>query len=137
MDSNKIINAIRAEILACNDVFFDFVWRNKIENILTEESRFSALANWCETELKLREKILQCFNPADKTDKYSIADFQNFQKQLNEIAMLIWARETLLDSHCTEEQRTNVEYTICKIFVIRWCEQLKTYVGDKNERNKN
>ena len=137
MDSNKIINAIRAEILACNGVFFDFVWRNKIENILTEESRFSALANWCETELKLREKILQCFNPADKTDKYSIADFQNFQKQLNEIAMLIWAKETLLDSRCTEQQRTNVEYTICKIFMIRWCEQLKTYVGDKNERNKN
>lgn len=128
IDKEAIINAVKAEAEKANEIFFGYAWRAKIENWLEEESRYTELARWIEKQIDGFKRVAMTFCPADRTKDYTMEDYKTYRQAIADFAMLTQLRDCLFDKQCSEKQRANIEYTVCKAFNIHWNEQLKKYV---------
>lgn len=129
METNeRILRGISRALVESNQIFFESAWRKKIGEILMEESRYTKLVRWCDSEIERRQGVVATFNPASRNETYTNDMFKTYQAQLGELAMLVQFREMLIDSQCTEEERKNIEYAICKIFCIKYEENLRDYI---------
>lgn len=128
---------IQEELQESNLIFFGYAWRDKIENILMKESRFSRLVEWINNELEHHMRIIRLFNPsmrADYDDKmiYTVEMFENYKTALLNQSLLIHAREIILDKHCTENHREAIEAMLCKMYNIKYYETRNCYVSINN-----
>lgn len=129
MNIDKIINNIAYFFRKNNQVFFNYAWREKINNILTTESKYSKLIDWINNEIENERINLNVFNPADKTKTYSNSVFKKYTDSCQNIALLLNAKYIILDKDCTTEMRDNWEYTLCKMFKIKFNEELNCFTG--------
>lgn len=129
---DRILKAIQEELQKSTIEFFSYAWREKVSNILTEESRFSRLIEWINNELEQNAITASLFNPAmraDHDDKsfYSKGFFENYKEALLNQSLLIHARETMLDEHCTDKHRETIEAMLCKMFNIKYNKERNIY----------
>lgn len=126
--ANKILTAIRNKL---NDGFveyFSYAWREKVNEMLTEESRYTKLVQWLDKEIEQTLSIVNVFCPADKTESYTNKFFQTYLEQMKNFAVMIHFRELLLDEKTTTKMRENLEYTVCRLYGIHYSEFLNDYV---------
>lgn len=125
---NKILRKIEREINNSFLTYFSYAWRENLNEMLTVESKYSKLVNWINKEIEDKMSIANLLSPADKTEDYKTDFYRTFRELLSDIAFLIYLREILLDERTTTQMRANIEYTIEKVFGIKYSEYLEDYV---------
>lgn len=128
MDSCDLIKAIELEYRKSKDMYFGYAWREKINEILSNESKYARLVEWINERIDFNREVIDLFNPADRTEIYSNGFFKTYCNACKELAMLINFKEIILDNRCTTKMRENVEYVICKVFGVYYNETLGCYV---------
>ena len=116
--ANKILQSIRNKFYDSSFEYFSYAWREKVDEMLTTESRFTKLVEWLDKEIEQKLSLVNVFCPADRTDDYTNQFFQTYTEQMKDIAVMTHCRELLLDSRTTTQMRENIEYTICKVYGI-------------------
>lgn len=111
-----------------NKTFFSYAWREKITNILTTESRYCKLLDWINERIQFNLTLINVFNPADRTRNYTKGNLKTYLKSNQELSVLLNIKSLLIDDNCTTQMRDNLEYTICKLFNIKYSEDMKDYV---------
>ena len=123
-----MINNIEKFLQKNNITFFSYAWREKINETLTTESKYSKLVDWINEEIENQRINLNVFNPVDKTENYLTADLKIHLRACQNIAFLLNSKWIILDNNCTTKMRANYEYTICKLFNIKYNAELGVYV---------
>ena len=95
---------------------------------LSNASRFAKLVAWCDKEIRRTGGIINVFSPADKTADYTNENFKLWREQVHYLAELLYFHDLLIDERTTNEQRQNIEYTICKLYGIHYSQDLEDYV---------
>ena len=108
--------------------FFAMAWREQAGALLEQASRFEKLADWCDKEIRQASIGVNVFSPADKTDDYTKGNAQIWRSSIHYLAELIYFRALLMDNRTTNEQRQNIEYTICKLYGIAYNKTLGDYL---------
>ena len=111
-----------------NAEFFAMAWRQMEGDLLEQSKRFSKLLDWCDKEIRQASIGVNVFSPADKTEDYTQGNVQLWRSSVHYLAELVYFRGVLMDSRTTNEQRQNIEYTICKLYGIAYNETLGDYV---------
>ncbi len=125
--ARRILYKIEKELNKGFEEYFSYAWREKIDEMLTQESKYTKLVEWINTEIEQRISLVNVFCPADKCEGYTSKFFQTYTEQIKDLAMLIHFRELLLDSRSTTKMRENIEYTIEKVFRVHYNEFLNCY----------
>lgn len=120
MEIDRILKEIEKELRKNNIEYFSYAWREKIINFLEDESRYSKLVEWIDNKIEFNRKYINVFNPADKTESYTNEFFKNYMEALKDFAFLINMKLILLDEKSTTKMRENIEYTICKLYNIKF-----------------
>lgn len=128
MEIKEIEKALEREIKAHLGEYFSYAWRDKLGEMLAVESKFARLLEWVNKEIADCCFVVNFFSPADKNENYTMTHIKIYLDKMRDLAVLVHCRELLLDNRTTVEMRENVEYTICKLFNIHYCENLKCYV---------
>lgn len=121
--TEKFFKSLEYELKQINTIFFSYAWREKTDEWLKTESRFTALIRWLDSEISERKKLTAIFNPADEPEQFNF-----YYKQLSELAFMLQARDVILDSHCTTSIRTAWEQKICEQFDIYYSDYLNEYL---------
>ena len=129
MNVDDLLENIKKFMVDNNKVFFSYAWRENVTNILNNEDRYSKLIDWINKEIEKHKTYMNIFNPADKVIGYTNEFFKSYETACKNIAMLLNFKEVLLSEKCTIKMRENIEYTICKVFNIKYNEMLNDYVG--------
>ena len=131
MGINDIINAIQKEIGKGQDEFFGYAWREKLGELgefLREESKYARLVEWINEELQSCNSLKNIFCPADRDENTTLAMVNTYGNLMKKLAILVHCKELLLDNRSTTKMRENIEYTICKLYHIRYSSKLNQYV---------
>ena len=129
MNVDDLLENIEKFMIDNNKVFFSYAWRENVNNLLSREYRYSKLIDWINKEIETQKNNMNIFNPADKVIGYTNEYFKNYETACKNVAMLLNFKEVLLSEKCTIKMRENIEYTICKVFNIKYNEMLNDYVG--------
>ena len=107
-----------------NKIFFSYAWRDKINEFLTAESKYSRLVEWINERIDLEFGIINVFNPADKDECFTNALMKDYLDACKNVALLVNAKTIILDKNCSTKMRENWEYTLCKLFNIKYNSEL-------------
>lgn len=135
MEMEKLIKAIEKEYSKSIDVFFEYAWREKIDEFLNADTKYAKLVDWINERIETHRNTIDIFNPADRTEQYTNGFFELYRKACEEIAMLINFKIIILDKRCSMQMRENVEYAICKIFNVYYNKELDSYISKLGEEN--
>lgn len=132
---NNIEKAIENSIRENLGFYFSSAWRDKIGDMLEEESKYARLAEWVNKEIERCVKLVNAFCPADKDEAYTNGFANTYLSQMQKLGVLVHCRLLLYDDRTTLEMRENIEYTLCKLYGIKYSTMLKEYIPktDKGE----
>lgn len=125
---NKLLENIERFLRDNNEEYFSYAWRTGISEILTTESKYSRLIDWINSEIKYYQDNMNVFNPAHKIDGYTNAFLRIYRDACMNITILLNFKHILLDDNTTVQMRENIEYTMCKLYNIKYNDILKIYV---------
>ena len=131
MLEENILKAIKDELNKGNNEFFSYAWREKLNELgefLEEESKYSKLVSWIENKINFLNSTKNVFSPADKDSNTTLSMVNTYLNLMQNLVVLIHCKELLLDKRSNTKMRENIEYTICKLFKIRYSEHLGDYV---------
>lgn len=120
----EVSAAIEREIRKNDGIYFSYAWREKLGEFLEEESRYGKLVNWLNERLELYEGTINTFSPADWSEEFE----ESYLRQIQDCAVMIHARDLLLDSRCSGKMRENIEKWICRHFKVRYSEEFEEYI---------
>lgn len=117
--------------------FFSYAWRENVNEFLSSESRYSRLVEWINEQIEDCFSLINVFNPSDWAgDKVFTIDMMNtYLEKCMELSFLINARTIILDNKCTTEMRKKIEYSLCKMFNIKFNKDLGLYDYDICQKN--
>lgn len=116
--------AIEREIRKNDGIYFSYAWREKLGEFLEEESRYAKLVNWLNEQLELYGGTINTFSPADWSEEFE----ESYLKQIQDCAVMIHARDLLLDSRCSGQMREKIENWLCRHFKVRYSEEFGDYI---------
>lgn len=116
--------AIEREIRKNDGIYFSYAWREKLGEFLEEESHYTKLVNWLNKQLDLHGWTINTFSPADWSEEFE----ESYLRQIQDCAVMIHARDLLLDSRCSGKMRENIEKWICRHFKVRYSEEFGDYI---------
>lgn len=128
MDIETLIKLLEKQYIKNNKEFFSYAWRENLTNYFEEDSKYQALIEWIDAELKSAQAVQNVFNPADKIDGYTNAYFDTFKKVSMNLAILLNFKHLLLNTNTTTTMRDNIEYSICKIYNVKYNKELNSYI---------
>ena len=131
MEIKDIAKAIEEEFKKKDNDYFSYAWREKLGELgefLAEESKYTKLVEWINTEIDRCNETKNVLSPADKNEKTTRGMINTYLALMQKLAVLVHCRELLLDSRSTTKMRENIEYTICKLYGVHYSEELKEYI---------
>ena len=128
MDTNNLLKNIERFMVRNNQEYFSYAWREKINQFLTNESRFIKLVHWINEKIETYKINMNVFNPADKIENYTNEYFNNYVDACKNIAILLNFKCIILDNNCTMRMRNNIEYALCKLYKIKYNKKLDCYL---------
>lgn len=129
MDMDKILKVIEKELSESNAVYLKTLCKEKLGSFLEETSRFTKLVKWIDKERDLLKISISLFTPAWRDgQEYKKSYFNNYMNALKDWAFLTAMKDLLVSDGTSNNDRNNIEYTLCKIYNIHYSEQLKIYV---------
>lgn len=121
---NNIEKVIKKEL----GEYYNCAWREKITELIEAEERYKYLVDWINNELDISIKIANVFCPADIDKKYTKGDVKLYLEQMQKIAVLTHCKILLLEFNSTNKMRKNIEYTIEKLYNVKYNNELKCYL---------
>ena len=88
----------------------------------------SALISWIESEQRFARRIMQTFSPAFKDKDYPRWQVNEYLRYAQRKAVLEDMLSHLISSKTTIEIFENIEYTICKLYDIKYDECTESYI---------
>lgn len=108
--------------------FFMAEWRDLSKLCFELSERYAKLVEWCDKEIKQAALTINTFSPVDKDGNYTVDFLKTWREDLHYFSELVYFRALLLDNRTNNEQRKNIEYTICKLYGIHYNEYLGVFV---------
>lgn len=102
-------------------------YSKKEEMALKMAKKRFALISWVENEMKFSTRIMQTFSPAFKGEDYPRWQVNEYLRYAQRKAVLEDMLSHLNNLKQTKETFENVEYTLCKLYDIKYLEELETY----------
>lgn len=128
MSVDKLIELLEKQYKKNNKEFFSYAWRENIKNFIEQDSKYQTLVEWIDTQIELAQDLQNVFNPADKTEDYINSYFDTFKEASMNLAILLNFKHLLLHKNTTTTMRDNIEYSICKIYNIKYNKELNSYI---------
>lgn len=128
MSVEKLMKLLAKQYRKNNKVFFSYAWRENLTNYFEKDSKYQALVEWIDKRLELAQDLQNVFNPADKIDGYTNAYFDTFKETSMNLAILLNFKSLLLHTNTTTTMRDNIEYSICKIYNVKYNKELNSYI---------
>lgn len=119
-----LCEVLRLAFAKNNQIFFGYSWREKLGDVLEEESRYARLVDWLNEQIEIEGKLINIFCPADNTDEYT----ETYLERMKNYAVYVHLRDLLLDSRTTTAMRSNIEKWLCKHSGAHYNEYLDSYV---------
>lgn len=121
---DDLCETLRLEFTRNNQAFFSYAWREKLGDLLEEESRYARLVDWLNERIEFYGSVINPLSPA-----VSDVGEEGYLIAIQDYAVLIHCRDLLLDSRTTTEERENIEKWLCKRYKIRYeSEYFKGYI---------
>lgn len=127
----ELLKAIQEVIQNGNDEFFGYAWREKLDEMgefLKEESKYARLVDWIDKEIAQLNSVKNVFCPADRNENTTQSMVCTYLSLIQKLAVLVHCKELLLDKRCTTKMRKSIEYTLCKLYKIKYVEKLNAYI---------
>ena len=124
----SLIDVLEGEIRKGLDGYYSCAWRDKLGKLLESESRYVALAKWAKEKRDFNEGLMHTFSPADRDDGYTRGMLNTYLECAQKVCVLTHLYELLIDGRTTDAMRENIEYTLCKVYGLRYSEYLKEYI---------
>lgn len=99
----------------------------KEEKALKLAKKRFALISWVENEMKFSIRIMQTFSPVFKGVDYPRWQVNEYLRYAQRKAVLEDMLSYLNSPNQNIETFNNVEYTLCKLYEIKYLEELETY----------
>lgn len=128
MEAEKLKSILISAFNKMNETYYEHIWDKRIDMWLLEDSKYNKLSEWCENKIESYQHFINIFSPVHKDNTYSQNDFKAYKKYVEEFAILIHLNSLLCNPKCNEQERENIEYTLCKTFNILYDKQLNTYI---------
>lgn len=124
----NIQEAIENELRKTLGEYYNCACRAKVEQLVEEEFKYKCLREWIERELDMGGKLINVFCPADRDKNYTNEQVKIYLENMQKIAVLTHCKLILSHLDTTEEMRKNIEYTLCKLYKIKYNDKLKCYI---------
>lgn len=128
MNGREIMKSFEEYFKKNNLFFFDYALKDNLKNYFEYDSKYQALLEWIDRELRSEQITQNIINPAIKEDGYTNGDLERFKEASMNVAMLLSFRNLLVDSTTTTTIRDNIEYSICKIYNIEYKKEFNGYI---------
>ena len=86
-----------------------------------------ALISWVNEQLDFSVKIMQAFNPSKRDENYANWQVKEYLRYAQIRAVMEDSLRTLTDTKSTQQMYDNIEYMLCKLYEIKYLEELETY----------
>lgn len=120
--TEKFFKSLEYELKQANIILFEYAWREKTDEWLKSESKYTHLIDWINSAISDYRKTIAIFSPCDNPDS-----FEQYRQSLADLAFLVQARDSILDSNCTVSMRAAWEQKICEVFKIKYFDFLGVY----------
>ena len=128
MTTKDLIDAIGARLKKEGNLFLPSVWTEAVVSAAEKQNRWGKLVAWADRRLDELAIVTNVMTPANRDEDYKKRDLDSWSDNMKDIAVLTSCELILLDDKTTEAQRENIEYTLEKLFSVRWSEYLNDYV---------
>lgn len=99
----------------------------KDENALKLAKKRFALISWARENLDFAKKIMQAFNPVKRNENYAKWQIKEYLRYAQIKAVLEDSLEVLESVKSTQQMYDNIEYTLCKLYDIKYIEEFETF----------
>ena len=100
--------------------------RQDEKSLKLAKKRF-ALISWVRENLDFAKKIMEAFNPSKRDENYANWQIKEYLRYAQMKAVLEDSLVVLESSKSTQQMYDNIEYTLCKLYDIKYIEELETY----------
>ena len=128
MTTKDLIDAIGTRLKKEGNLFLPSVWTEAVVKAAEKQNRWGKLIAWIDRRLDDLAIVTNVMTPANRDGDYKKRDLDDWLDNMKDIAVLTSCELILLDEKATEAQRENTEYTLEKLFGVRWDEYLNDYV---------
>lgn len=128
MTTKDLIDAIGTRLKKEGNLFLPSVWTEAVVSAAERQNRWGKLVAWTDRRLDELAVATNVMTPANRDEDYKKRDLDGWLDNMKDIAVLTSCELILLDEKATEAQRENIEYTLEKLFGVRWSEYLNDYV---------
>lgn len=130
MVASDLLKIIERTMLQNNEIFFSCVWREKLNEFLSVESKYSKLVEWINRQIDFNKESLIVFNPADHTKNEGY--YGNYIDCCKEIGILLNTKWIILDNRCTTQMRERIEQFLMDTYSISFNKYLNEYITNIN-----
>lgn len=128
MQEKKLIAVLSDEFKKIGEQFSEFLWKEKLGEMIETQRRFVRLIEWIDREIEVSGLSIDISAPMNKDKNYTKGDMAAYLDGIQRFAVLVHSRELLLDDRTSGEQRKNIEYTLEKLYGVHYDEYLEDYV---------
>ena len=128
MTTKDLIDAIGTRLKKEGNLFLPSVWTEAVVAAAERQNRWGKLVAWTDRRLDELAVATNVMTRASRDEDYKKRDLDSWLDNMKDIAVLTSCELILLDEKATEAQRENIEYTLEKLFGVRWSEYLNDYV---------
>lgn len=128
MQEKKLIAVLSDEFKKIGEQFSEFLWKEKLGEMIETQRRFVRLVEWIDREIEVSGLSIDISAPMNKDKDYTKGDMAAYLDGIQRFAVLVHSRELLLDDRTNGEQRRNIEYTLEKLYGVHYDEYLECYV---------
>lgn len=128
MQEKKLIAVLSDEFKKIGEQFSEFLWKEKLGEMIETQKRFVKLIEWIDREIEVSGLSIDINAPMNKDKDYTKGDMAAYLEGIQRFAVLVHSRELLLDDRTNGEQRKNIEYTLEKLYGVHYDEYLEDYV---------
>ena len=126
--TKDLVDAIEKRLKKEGNLFLPSVWTEAVVKAAEKQNRWGKLIAWIDRRLDDLAIVTNVMTPANRDGDYKKRDLDDWLDNMKDIAVLTSCELILLDEKATEAQRENIEYTLGKLFGVRWDEYLNDYV---------
>lgn len=126
--TKDLVDAIEKRLKKEGNLFLPSLWTEAVVKAAQKQNRWGKLLAWIDRRLDDLSIVTNVMTPANRDEDYKKRDLDSWLDNMKDIAVLTSCELILLDEKATEAQRENIEYTLEKLFGVRWSEYLNDYV---------
>jgi len=128
MTAERLLIALEEEFKKNGEEFKAFLWQDGLGKTLESQKRFVKLKNWVRRRIEIESLSFSINAPMKRTEEYTNGNFEDYLESIQSFGVLLHCLQLLEDRQTSEEQRKNIEYTLERLYGVKYDEMLEDYV---------